>query len=876
MWLDRLRRWLLAPGSWLALAYCGYWCALALDRAAVAVFLGPWAGSRVLAWRLTPFGVMIATTGYRTIPSAAFFSTLPLFLLLLLIAGMAVAGHRIRPLIARVALEFSALWAMLLILLEWTLVGRTPAPLIRRFIPPRFVWGVSPLLWIFLTIGLSLALGVAARPIAGPLIEAARATWKRTPLVIALLLVWLSMALVLAGAFHVSSAARFLGFHALEWLALPAGVCLLLILIGLAWKRPGEATISAPWPAGQSVTSVFAGVLLLIALLNSQALRRWYGERTMSRVDSAHYEVLSPPGAFTTEQISDFVAARETLLNDMAGRLHISAGKVRLRVIIYPDFPSMTAATGSRHANTVNGITVRAVLGGSIQQVDPAADAQALLHALWGVPSSERLDRWTARWLAGEWDGGDVSEAAAMLDRNTGHRSLVQLLNPQLDGVISPLIREPMGGAWIASIADQGGVETVRRLYRSKTSDPTAANLAASLGTTPQELERRWELWLYAYQAGMPTAATPSSAGSSMRMPMAMPMPMTMPMPMPRESEAPGIWPDFFFRGVSFTHEGWSGNGGGYASDEAAAQLHDIHDLGANAIALVAYAEARTGDNQIDYADSEETDEDLGQALWAAHALGMKVMLKPQLRVGRDRSAGEILFVDDDARAAWFRSYREFLLHYALLAERDHFDLFVIGTALGGVSSDVGAWRGLVADVRRVYHGPITYAAAWGAEFDSIRFWDALDYIGVDNYYPLLDASQDLSDAPPTASQLLPGADHLADEMGVVSARWHKPILFTEIGYPSLRGAASEPWSEDDSRGTSPEEQAAAYEATFRAFSGRAWFRGMFWWNWPSNGRAGDPTAGSYTPLGKPAEEILREWFVRVAANAPKTQESVP
>ena len=294
MWLDRLRRWLFAPG-WLALAYCGYWCALALDRAVVAVLLGPWAGSRVLAWRVTPFGVMIATTGYRTIPSAAFFSTLPLLLLLLLIAGMALAGHRIRPVFARVALEFSALWAVLLILLEWTLVGRTPAPLIRRFIPPRFVWGVSPLLWILLTIGLSLALAVAARPIAGQLIEAARATWKRTPLAIALLLVWLSMALVLAGAFHVSSAARFLGFHALEWLALPTGVCLLLILIGLAWKQPGEASISAPWPAAQSVTSVFAGVVLLLALLNSQTLRRWYAERTMSRVDSAHYEVLFSP-----------------------------------------------------------------------------------------------------------------------------------------------------------------------------------------------------------------------------------------------------------------------------------------------------------------------------------------------------------------------------------------------------------------------------------------------------------------------------------------------------------------------------------------------------------------------------------------------------
>ena len=81
---------------------------------------------------------------------------------------------------------------------------------------------------------------------------------------------------------------------------------------------------------------------------------------------------------------------------------------------------------------------------------------------------------------------GTVSRIELGVDRNTGHRTLVQLLDPQLDGVISPLIREPMGGAWIASIADQEGVETVLRVYRSKASDPTAADLAASLGTTPQ------------------------------------------------------------------------------------------------------------------------------------------------------------------------------------------------------------------------------------------------------------------------------------------------------------------------------------------------------------------------------------------------------
>src|SRR5437879_12905181 len=81
--------------------------------------------------------------------------------------------------------------------------------------------------------------------------------------------------------------------------------------------------------------------------------------------------------------------------------------------------------------------------------------------------------------------------------------------------------------------------------------------------------------------------------------------------------------------------------------------------------------------------------------------------------------------------------YREFILHYARLAELGGFDLLSIGTELEGVTSYEEEWRRIIADVRRVYHGPITYAANWGEEIESIRFWDALDYVSGNNDYPL-------------------------------------------------------------------------------------------------------------------------------------------
>jgi len=46
-------------------------------------------------------------------------------------------------------------------------------------------------------------------------------------------------------------------------------------------------------------------------------------------------------------------------------------------------------------------------------------------------------------------------------------------------------------------------------------------------------------------------------------------------------------------------------------------------------------------------------------------------------------------------------------------------------------------WRSVISDVRGLYSGPLTYASNHSGEETSIKWWDAVDYIGVDAYYPL-------------------------------------------------------------------------------------------------------------------------------------------
>lgn len=96
-------------------------------------------------------------------------------------------------------------------------------------------------------------------------------------------------------------------------------------------------------------------------------------------------------------------------------------------------------------------------------------------------------------------------------------------------------------------------------------------------------------------------------------------------------------------------------------------------------------------------------------------------------------------------------------------------------------------------------------------------------------------------------------------------------MLLTEIGYPSLRGGTAEPWKYDPGRGVALEEQAAAYEACLRVYSRQPWLRGMFWWNWHSNGRGGGEQDTSATPMRKPAADVLRAWYHRLAGTSRAT-----
>ncbi|MBI3664717.1 MAG: hypothetical protein HY236_00580, partial [Acidobacteria bacterium] len=194
------------------------------------------------------------------------------------------------------------------------------------------------------------------------------------------------------------------------------------------------------------------------------------------------------------------------------------------------------------------------------------------------------------------------------------------------------------------------------------------------------------------------------------------------------------------------------------------------------------------------------------------------------------------------------------LLHYARMAELYDVDLLVVGNELGGLTGQEAPWRALIADLRRVYSGRLTYASSWGDEFEKLPFWDALDYIGVNMYYPLAETGQE-----PRADS--PRVRGLVEKLAAVSQKYNKPVLFTEVGYPARATAAVRPWETNDAP-LNPELQKRCYSTVFEAFYGRPWFAGLYWWKWPSSGDAGSYD-GSFSPLGKPARQVLAAWYSR-------------
>ena len=136
-------------------------------------------------------------------------------------------------------------------------------------------------------------------------------------------------------------------------------------------------------------------------------------------------------------------------------------------------------------------------------------------------------------------------------------------------------------------------------------------------------------------------------------------------------------------------------------------------------------------------------------------------------------------------------------------------------------------------------------------------FWDALDYIGVDAYFPVSESKT------PTVEEVRNGWQGWKVELKNVSEKENKKILFTEYGYRNVDFAGKEPWVSDrELISMNFEAQSNTLQGLYEEVWNEEWFAGGFLWKWfIDHERVGGETDNQFTPQNKPAEAIIEKFY---------------
>lgn len=312
--------------------------------------------------------------------------------------------------------------------------------------------------------------------------------------------------------------------------------------------------------------------------------------------------------------------------------------------------------------------------------------------------------------------------------------------------------------------------------------------------------------------------------------------------------------------------------GRGYGTEYSARLLDHLAAMGVNWVSITPFGRLWALSETEILMDFEAPYEDNRVAVRAmirqAHERGIRVLLIPHLWVETEGWRGQ---VDPGSEARWgaYRaSYSDFVLAWARDAGEAGADAFSIGVECKSWSDRDGAvWHRLIDDVRAVFPGLLTYSANWD-EAEDVIFWDRLDFIGINAFYPLHHESG------ATDAQYFDGAARVMPTVRSVAEVLDMPVLFVEVGYTTRQDAAVEPWLWPDGMDdvvVDEHEQARALAATFAAFLPEDWFAGFFVWRYYANlDDVSQEAIWGFSPHAKEADGVLRHVFATRWATDPE------
>jgi hypothetical protein len=279
-----------------------------------------------------------------------------------------------------------------------------------------------------------------------------------------------------------------------------------------------------------------------------------------------------------------------------------------------------------------------------------------------------------------------------------------------------------------------------------------------------------------------------------------------------------------FLKGVTVSCQTW---GIEWQTPEMEATLDELKSLGVNSIAIHPYAQIREDGHVAIGRRSSTTTTHITKPLRWAHERGMSAMLIPHIAYWGTKFSwrGEINFATPEEWNIFFIEYETWIVQMATLAEVEHAEVLCVGLEFSFAQKYDVRWRRIIRAVREVYHGKVTYGANWN-DYAAVKFWDALDYIGVLAYFPLTKT------VDPSAAELAAAWEKRCAELKKYSEQHGKQILFAEIGYNESARTAAEPWAFKTGGEHAAEIQARCIETALRLPAKHPFLSGMYWWKW--------------------------------------------
>jgi glycosyl hydrolase family 113 len=266
------------------------------------------------------------------------------------------------------------------------------------------------------------------------------------------------------------------------------------------------------------------------------------------------------------------------------------------------------------------------------------------------------------------------------------------------------------------------------------------------------------------------------------------------------------------------------------------------------------------------------SDTDIAALLNRAKSRGMRTVLMPQINFTDPRGNEWRGKLQPEHWAPWWQSYTKTIDRFLNIAIENDVDVFVVGCELLTTHKPEheARWRELIAYCRERFDGQLIYSTTWDT-YHKVGFWDDLDAVGVSGYWDLTTLAQDSEH--PTPDELKRRWAQIKNRLLTFADTRGKPVLLTEVGYPSLPWALKDPWNyvNSDQVPADHDAQAAGYAAFIDAWvetispagarvSPDPRSLGVFFHKWDPYHQGGPDDSG-YGILGKPAYQQLKHWL---------------